>query len=416
MTARRAPLRRARLGRWVAIPLLIATPGVSAAQGPLLEGPFALTLIALAVAALGALAARRLLPGARRMRSARVPVSRLREDAPISPAVLDLLRRGGVAARAPDTPRPAAPSRPRAAAGSAERDVIRRLSRDVYWEQDADGVLTRVDDGPVPSPLQLRLGRHRWDDGALPLDAQRWEGHRARLERHEPFADLAWVWTDPVGRVRVALDSGLPRHDADGRFVGYAGVSRDAGADTVADRARRLATAALLAATEPVLWIEAGSGGWRVVWANAAASTLFDRTDRELRQLPGAAMFGPESDGAAALLEQALLARRECRLHVDLARRYGDTRSVEVRLEPLPGETVMRPCAALLIHDRSAEQARLQQDSRAIERLRVRMRELCAPRSASSRASPASFTTTTRIGSTASVTSTCSGSSARRHA
>jgi signal transduction histidine kinase len=62
-------------------------------------------------------------------------------------------------------------------------------------------------------------------------------------------------------------------------------------------------------------------------------------------------------------------------MHVDLARKYGEVRSVEVRLEPLPGESALSPCAALLMHDRSADQERLQQDGRAIERLRSKMRE-----------------------------------------
>jgi light-regulated signal transduction histidine kinase (bacteriophytochrome) len=86
-------------------------------------------------------------------------------------------------------------------------------------------------------------------------------------------------------------------------------------------------------------------------------------------------MFGPESHGATSAIEQALRARRDLRLHVDVARKYGETRSAEIRLEPLPGAGALRPCAALLMHDRSADQARLQQDGRAIERLRSKMRE-----------------------------------------
>ncbi|HMS81160.1 MAG TPA: hypothetical protein PKC20_16850, partial [Burkholderiaceae bacterium] len=124
-----------------------------------------------------------------------------------------------------------------------ELRTIRLLSRDVYWEQDEHGTITRVDDGAVPSPLKLKLGRRRWDDGAAPLEAPDWDAHRRTLERREPFSELAWVWVDPSGRVRVAIDAGLPRHDASGRFLGDAGVSRDAGAEVVADRARRLAVA-----------------------------------------------------------------------------------------------------------------------------------------------------------------------------
>ena len=116
---------------------------------------------------------------------------------------------------------------------TTELDVVRRLTRDVDGEQDEHGILTRVDEGSAGSPLRLRLGERRWDGGAMPLEAQDWDSHRLTIAHREPFAELAWVWVDPAGRVRVAIDSGMPRFDATGRFVGYAGLSRDAGAETV---------------------------------------------------------------------------------------------------------------------------------------------------------------------------------------
>jgi len=348
-----------------------------------------LAVIAATVAALGGLglvAARRLLASGRRVAAPeRDAAQPLPTEAPLpgSPSgPLSGLPSGPLsgplsglpsAHRPPAGPSPTAGMRP-----TSELDVFRRLTRDVYWEQDEHGVLTRVDEGVAGSPLRLRLGACRWDGGATPLDAPDWAAHQRTVAQREPFADLAWVWVDPAGRVRVAIDSGVPRFDASGRFVGYAGLSRDAGAETVADRARRLAVAALLAAAEPVVWIEAGTGStpdWHVIWANAAACRLFDRTERELRQVPCRALFGPDSQSAVAGLEQSLRARRDARMHVDVARKYGETRSVELRLEPLPGESALRPCAALLMHDRSADQERLQQDGRAIERLRSKMRE-----------------------------------------
>jgi signal transduction histidine kinase len=390
-----------------------STPGL--AQGGA-DGALPLGLVALGVFALAALAtlaglgARRLIAGARRADAPTTqapdapgptlsaaqpqggPTAHFAALAPANaPAGVPHAPLAGAPARLPGRPGPptaGASFDPAIAPESAappphtdtrtQLDTIRRLSRDVYWEQDAHGTITRVDDGPFASPLKLRLGRRRWDDGALPLSGGDWAAHRACLDRREPFADLAWVWSDTGGRVRVAIDSGLPRHDAHGHFIGYAGVSRDAGADTVAERARRLATAALLAASEPVLWIEAtpgGQPGWRVIWANATACRLFDRTERELRELPCGTLFGSGSPVAAGSVEQSLRARRDCRLFAEIARKYGETRSVEVRLEPLPGDVALRACAALLIHDRSADQERLREDSRAIERLRTRMRE-----------------------------------------
>jgi signal transduction histidine kinase len=346
---------------------LVPTLDAWAAQPGAGDGNLPLAVLAIAVAALGGLglvAARRLFAAGRRVTApareapSATPQVVLRGDAPPLPA--------------------APPASPLGVRATTELDVFRRLSRDVYWEQDEHGVLTRVDDGSGGSPLKLRLGEHRWDGGAQPLESSDWEAHRHTIAQREPFSEFAWVWVDPAGRVRVAIDSGMPRFDVSGRFTGYAGLSRDAGAETVADRARRLAMAALLAAAEPVVWIEAGTGsppGWHIIWANAAACRLFDRTERELRQVPCRALFGPDSQAAASSLEQSLRARRDARMHVDLARKYGEVRSVEVRLEPLPGESALRPCAALLMHDRSADQERLQQDGRAIERLRSKMRE-----------------------------------------
>ena len=391
---------RATAGAWTIAPWAARAADASVGDATVPLAVIAVSVIALA--ALGTIAARRLLAGPRRPASDAAGLAAIAapRDGAAPPGHV-----GTASADGPPTapmPAPQAVHAPPAATGRAgppaarpgpapapsptapvgrvpdELRTIRLLSRDVYWEQDEHGTITRVDDGAVPSPLKLKLGRRRWDDGAAPLEAPDWDAHRRTLERREPFSELAWVWVDPSGRVRVAIDAGLPRHDASGRFLGYAGVSRDAGAEVVADRARRLAVAALLAATEPVLWIEAGpagTAGWHVIWANAAACRLFDRTERELRQLPCRTLFGPDSQGAPAGLELALRARRETRMHVDVARKYDETRSVELRLEPLPGDGALRPCAALLMHDRSADQARLQQDGRAIERLREKMRE-----------------------------------------
>jgi signal transduction histidine kinase len=370
------------------VSLACAAPWIArAADAPSGDASVPLAVLAVSVAALaglGVVATRRLIAGSRRGGSPAIERRGARDgDVPTVPdaARPPIAAPVGVpGAGAPSVAPAIEPARaPAAVASNAlELEVRRRLSRDVYWEQDAEGTIVRVDDGLVPSPLRLRIGQKRWDGGAMPLEAADWDAHRGQIARHEPFADFSWVWVDPAGRVRVAIDSGLPRHDAQGRFAGYAGVSRDAGADVVAERARRLAVAALLAAAEPVVWIEAGpatAGGWHVIWANASACRLFDRDERELRQLAPRTMFGPDSQGAPAGIEQALRARREARLHVDVARKYGETRSVEVRIEPLPGTASLRPCAALLMHDRSADQERLQQDGRAIERLRSRMRE-----------------------------------------
>ncbi|HVL57045.1 MAG TPA: ATP-binding protein, partial [Burkholderiaceae bacterium] len=273
----------------------------------------------------------------------------------------------------------------RAQAGEllADRDgrigVTQLLSRDVYWEQDARGVFTRIDDGASASPLRGKLGRSRWDDAAVRLDGGSWDTHREALERREPFVELAYSWIDSTGRTFFCVDSGIPRLAADGSFAGYAGVSREASAETLNERARRLAIAALRASTEPVLWIEArprSEHGWRVIWANAAACALLDRSESEAMAMAPGALLAPDSTALAATISEALQQRREWRGEAGIARRWGEQRQVEIRLEPLPaGAGAQSASAALLLRDRSAERERARLDSQALVELRRRMRE-----------------------------------------
>lgn len=241
-------------------------------------------------------------------------------------------------------------------APAREAAARQSLSQEVYWESDAQGRLTHVGAGPAASvsDLQTRLGRCRWDDGALPLQQPDWQAHREAIARGEPFSEFGWVWTDASGHRHVRVDSGHPVRDASGTVTGWVGLSRDAAPAQAADRARRLASAALLAAHEPVLWIEAPGGtsaGWRIVWANRAALTLFDRSERELRDLPERTLFGPESTDASATIDQHLRAASPLRLRTTLARKHGVLREVDLRLEPLPGQAAGQAAAALLLDD-----------------------------------------------------------------
>ena len=256
--------------------------------------------------------------------------------------------------------------------------VRARLSRDRYWESDVHGRIVRVDDGALPGPMALRLGQCLWDDGALPLDGSDWQTHRARLERQETYREFAWVWTDPTGRAWIAIDSGMPRHDAQGRFLGYAGVSREASAEVVSERSRRLATTALLASPEPVVWIEAlatATGGWHVIWANAAASRLFDRTERELRELPSRMLFTGGHTDVHRLINEGLRGRHDVRIRGDIARKQGEARTVDLRLEPLSGRSSLRACAALLMHDRSEALQHIREADDRLAELRLQMDE-----------------------------------------
>jgi signal transduction histidine kinase len=254
--------------------------------------------------------------------------------------------------------------------------TLRSISGETWWESDAQGRLTHIEDGLQASALRSRLGLAPWDAGGQPLDEPHWDAHRQRLLERQPFSNLTWVWSDETGRVRVQVDSGLPRFDPYGTFLGYTGVSRDVGSQVVADRARRLATSALLVSAQPVLWIEAlAAGGWRVIWANAAACSLFDRSERELLERPQSTLFSAQAVSVPDAIEQGLRQQRALSLEVRIARRHGDERPVSLRFEPLPGTRSLQACGALLMEDRHEALERVREAEQALDALRQRTDE-----------------------------------------
>ncbi len=101
------------------------------------------------------------------------------------------------------------------------------LSSDWYWELDAE--LRFRDFGGRHEGdkfKQMLLGKLAWEVPGAESDIG-WAEYRARLERREPFRDFEYGYSDRRGRRRFISVSGEPLHDADGRFCGYRGVSRD---------------------------------------------------------------------------------------------------------------------------------------------------------------------------------------------
>lgn len=73
-----------------------------------------------------------------------------------------------------------------------------------------------------------------WEQADMLYDEGALAAHQADLKARRPFRDLHVRWRRPDGSVRGELVSGEPRFDANGRFLGHWGVSRDI-SDRVAD-------------------------------------------------------------------------------------------------------------------------------------------------------------------------------------
>ena len=103
------------------------------------------------------------------------------------------------------------------------------FSFDVYWETDENHRFTRqdfskeLDDAPPPG---LELGKTRWEIPYLEPGEDAWRQHRATLDAHLPFRDFELARPTPSGGKKYVSVSGMPRFDAEGRFIGYCGVGR----------------------------------------------------------------------------------------------------------------------------------------------------------------------------------------------
>jgi len=119
----------------------------------------------------------------------------------------------------------------RLSASEQRWSAMAQLAADWYWQTDAEHRLL-----PMGAEQQQRLGaelaerlegRTRWDVHREALTPEQWAEHRADLDARRPFRSLQLEIDAGDGRWLWISISGLPRFDANGRFVGYHGVGRD---------------------------------------------------------------------------------------------------------------------------------------------------------------------------------------------
>jgi diguanylate cyclase (GGDEF)-like protein len=103
-----------------------------------------------------------------------------------------------------------------------------KLSSECYWEQDAQLRFSWSSGTPLGTDAPGGwMGRCPWDIAGLDVLNGDWSEHQARLAARLPFKDFETTRRDAAGAQRYFSDSGEPVFDADGRFQGYHGISRD---------------------------------------------------------------------------------------------------------------------------------------------------------------------------------------------
>ncbi len=164
--------------------------------------------------------------------------------------------------------------------------TLTELTSDWYWEQDAElrfvSTSGTSDQRGGISP-EAHVGMRRWDLPRTDIVGQSWDEHRRALEAREPFTDLLLRRTSEEGEVRYVSVAGRPIFDGRGAFTGYRGVAKDVTGRIRSEHALRRFRAALDAAADPVLLVDARSG--RYLDFNEAACRAFGYSREELLRM-----------------------------------------------------------------------------------------------------------------------------------
>ena len=162
------------------------------------------------------------------------------------------------------------------------RDLT-ELSSDWYWEQDAAlrfvGT-SGLGDGRAGITPEAHIGLRRWELPRTEIVGQTWDEHRKVLAERQPFHDLVLRRTSSAGEVRYISVDGRPIFDERGEFMGYRGVAKDVTARKVEDDRLRRFRAALDAAADAVLLVDARTG--KYVDLNEAACLTFGYSREEM--------------------------------------------------------------------------------------------------------------------------------------
>jgi PAS domain S-box-containing protein len=121
------------------------------------------------------------------------------------------------------------------------RDYAETAS-DWLWETGADHRFTLWSDHTNASGIQAAglINQYRWEIASdIESEPEKWRQHRATLDAHLPFRDLVYRTTNLTGSSIYVSTSGRPFFDANGKFLGYRGVSTDITATIRADLAEQ---------------------------------------------------------------------------------------------------------------------------------------------------------------------------------
>lgn len=240
------------------------------------------------------------------------------------------------------------------ATDSANLPLHRTLTRHGYWTDSPDGVLRQVEPAADDDQLRLRelIGKSR---RALAMDEAGLDtitGIEQAMAARKPYREVVWRCRLPGARALTVRESGAPRFDANGRFLGYHGFIEDITSQTTDPVRAQLLIQALDALPLPLALLNgtaeaSGESSWKLVWANTPMALLTGRTQAELTEsrihnwmlcVPGPRANGrnnlpSERSRSGPLLAYLLATENAYRGDGLIIDRYGLRRAVQLSLQ-----------------------------------------------------------------------------------
>ncbi len=176
--------------------------------------------------------------------------------------------------------------------GFADTTLLRNLTQHGYWITSADGVFRQLEPAADDSQLRLRalIGKTRKVLAANHQSATTVARIETAIEARQPYRQITWHCRLAEGQILKLRESGIPRFDRQGLFLGYHGLIEDVTTETLDPHRSLLITQALEAVPVPLALlqgqIEPGMPtDWQLVWSNAPMAGLTGRNTVELRSM-----------------------------------------------------------------------------------------------------------------------------------
>jgi len=241
------------------------------------------------------------------------------------------------------------------------RDIA-TVSSDWFWEMDENLVFTYISERfeeVTGIKVEDRLGTRRWDPiSNEELASRKWVEHIADLHAHRPFRDFEYSLDFESDTTLYWRINGVPRFDAEGKFIGYRGSTSNVTGQKFAARALNAAEeklreildktpVAIVICDHPDNITDPMPG--RRVFVNAAMVSMFQATTKE--ELLGETIADTWVDQSEAQRLEAVFRTGEAVTGFECRRRRRDGTVIWTSINSLPIHFDGKDCTMLWIFD-----------------------------------------------------------------